>query len=451
MLQTEIHNEYSLVVGMGATGMSIAKFLSEKGRAFHLFDTRSSSMSSEQFSKLFPTAKQFFETIDDEILLGANEIYLSPGVPRDEGVVKRAIDAGTLVVGDIELFLRETTKPVIGITGSNGKSTVTTLVGLAAEKSGLKVGVGGNIGIPALELLNEQSDLYVLELSSFQLESTNSPHLNVACCLNISADHMDRYESMSHYVMAKQRIYQGAEKVVYSLDDAATVAPSSLHAQRLGFGLNKDIEKNESQFTFSPQTGWLEKEGQALLHKKDIKIKGVHNVRNALALYAIADAAAISQDACREVLVEFEGLPHRCEYVDEWQGVSFINDSKATNVGATRAAISGLAPEYDGLVLIAGGEGKDADFEALGRCINENVRVLILFGKDRELIAKFVAPHVSVHYVTSMDQAVSTSKQIAQDGELVLLSPACASFDMFENFEHRGQIFNECVKGSVAA
>lgn len=451
MLQTETHKEYSLVVGMGATGMSIANFLSEKGRAFHLFDTRSSSLVSSDFAKAFPEAKQFFEEVSDDVLLGAEEIYLSPGVPRDESVIKRALEAGKSVVGDIELFLREADKPVVGITGSNGKSTVTTMVGLAAEKAGLNVGVGGNIGIPALELLSHDVDLYVLELSSFQLESTNSPNLKVACCLNISADHMDRYESLAHYVMAKQRIYDGAETVVYSLDDAATTAPVASKAKRFGFGLSKDIEKNETQFTFSPQSGCLEREGQSLIHKNDIKIKGVHNVRNALALYAIADAAAIDQEACREVLVEFEGLPHRCEYVDEWKGVSFINDSKATNVGATRAAISGLAPEYEGLILIAGGEGKGADFDELGKCINENVRVLILFGKDREKIADFVAPHVSVHFVNDMDQAVAKSKELAEEGELVLLSPACASFDMFENFEHRGQMFNQCVKGSIAA
>ncbi len=455
-MKKDVENkEYCLVVGMGATGYSIACYLQMKGVAFHVFDTRASSLMAEQFKALAPNAELFFEKIDDDVILGAKEVYLSPGVPRDEYVIRTAIANDIPVVGDIALFLRDIaeSKPnanIVGITGSNGKSTVTTLVGLAAEKAGLKVAVGGNIGIPALELIDIDADLYVLELSSFQLESTPKPNLSVGCILNISADHMDRYDSLSKYIMAKQQIYLGAKSVVYCLDDANTHAPlleqqEEIAQKRSGFGLSQAIEAEETQYVFVPQSGWLQHEEEKLIHRDEIKIKGAHNVNNALALFAIADAAGIARRACADVLSEFKGLPHRCEIVQEHEGVTYINDSKATNVGATEAAIVGLAADYQGIVLIAGGEGKGAEFDVLAEIIARYVRVLVLIGKDAELIDHTVRGRVETIHAIDLESAVVKAKNVAQSGNVVLLSPACASLDMFTNFEERGQVFAQAV------
>lgn len=450
-----VDKEYYLVVGMGATGYSIACYLQMKGLAFHVFDTRASSLMADQFKTLAPNAELFFEKIDDEIILGAKEIYLSPGVPRDEYVIRTALANDIPVIGDIALFLRDVsvTRPnakIVGITGSNGKSTVTTIVGLAAEKAGIKVAVGGNIGIPALDLIDVDADLYVLELSSFQLESTPTPNLTVGCILNISADHMDRYDSLAKYIMAKQQVYLGAESVVYCLDDANTHAPlvqfvAGEPQKRSGFGVSQAIESEETQYVFIPQSGWLQHEEEKLIHRDAIKIKGAHNINNALAVFAIADAAGIARSACVEVLSEFNGLPHRCEIVREFEQVTYINDSKATNVGAAEAAIVGLAADYQGIVLIAGGEGKGAEFEALAKIISRYVRALVLIGKDAERIDREVAGRVETLHAVDLSSAVKKARSVACAGDVVLLSPACASLDMFTNFEERGQVFTQAV------
>ncbi len=438
---------FSLVVGMGATGFSIAQFLASKGRAFHVFDTRSSSTMSDRFDVAFPEAQKFFGDIDNAILLNAEEIYISPGVSRKEKAISSALAAGKSVVGDIELFLREVEKPVIGITGSNGKSTVTTLVGIVAEKSQINVGVGGNIGTPALELLNDSIDLYVLELSSFQLESTPTPNLEVACNLNISADHMDRYEGLDDYASVKRGIYIGAKNTVHNLDDDLT-KPETAHAgQHYAFGVSDFVAEDSAvhSYHYCTDSGWLKCNAELLIHRDDIKVKGMHNIANALALFAISDAAQLKREACVSTLKEFKGLSHRCEYLAEQDGVTYINDSKATNVGAAVAAIEGLASEFKNIVLIAGGQGKGAEFDVLGRCIKDHVRLVILLGEDKSKIASALPSTVETAFSNSMEEAVAICKAKAQADELVLLSPACASFDMFSSFEHRGDIFREAV------
>ncbi len=439
---------FSLVVGMGATGFSIAQFLASKGRAFHVFDTRSSSNMSKRFDEAFPESQMFFGDIDESLVLEAEEIYLSPGVSRKEKVIASAITAGKSVVGDIELFLREVEKPVIGITGSNGKSTVTTLVGMVAEKSHVNVGVGGNIGTPALELLNCPAELYVLELSSFQLESTPKPNLEVACNLNISADHMDRYDGLDDYASVKRGIYAGAKNAVYNFDDLLT-KPEDVDQsnQRYAFCTDEFNSGNDNirLYHYCAENGWLKCGDEPLIHRDDIKVKGMHNVANALALFAIADAAKLKKSACVATLKEFKGLSHRSEYVAEKSGVTYINDSKATNVGATVAAIEGLAPEFGGVVLIAGGQGKGAEFDVLGTCIGHYVRLVVLLGEDKDKIASVVPDDVEKIFVGSMVEAVETCMTKAKAGELVLLSPACASFDMFSSFGHRGDMFRNAV------
>ncbi len=444
-------DKYSLIVGMGATGLSIARYLHAQQQRFCLFDTRASSTLTATFSERFPEAPQYFGTIDEAVLNGAQQVLLSPGVSREEPIIASALAQNIPVIGDIELFLRAVNKPVIGITGSNGKSTVTTMVGQAAEKSGYQVAVGGNIGIPALDLLQQDSaDLYVLELSSFQLESTLKPTLDVACILNVSPDHMDRYRSIAQYLMAKQKIYWGAKNVVYSLDDRLSQPPVANNVQRYGFGLAPSIEKQEKQFYFSADDGHLMADDQVLMHKDEIKMAGSHNLSNALALFAIADAANIQTQACVGVLKTFPGLAHRCQWVSEHNGLTYINDSKATNVGAAQAAILGLAPEYSGLVLIAGGDGKGAEFTELAKSINAHVRAVILIGKDAPNIAQGIDAHVQLFTEQSLQAAVEKAHAIGQQGEAVLLSPACASFDMFSSFEDRGQQFIDAVGGLIS-
>ncbi len=445
-MNSQNENNYSLIVGTGATGLSIARFLQQKKQAFHFYDTRLRVPNVEGIKEEFSEAQVFLGDISEEMFLSAEELYLSPGVPRAHPMVARAVAEGISVVGDIELFLREVTDPVIGITGSNGKSTVTTLVGNAATASGFNVGVGGNIGIPALELLDKDRDLYVLELSSFQLESIRRKKISVACNLNVSADHMDRYESFNAYVGAKQNIFIGAECAIFNLDDGNT-EPKYHVAMAYGFGSEDDTSDftADRKYLYRKKTGDLLLGNDILLNKSDMRVKGFHNVQNALAVLAIGDAAGFNRDATKRALCEFTGLAHRCEFVAEIEEVSYINDSKATNVGASIAAISGLESEFSGIVLIAGGEGKGAEFSEFGECISECVRAVILIGKDRDDIARVLSEKTERFYADTLHQAVDVAKKIAKQGELVLLSPACASFDMFSGFEQRGEIFKRAV------
>ncbi len=453
MNEKAITNEYSVVVGMGATGLSIAQHLAKLGEQFCVFDTRPSSVLAETFHEYFPEAKLYFGQIDDEIIKNAKQICLSPGVSREERVVSLALENGLPVVGDIELFIRANTKPVIGITGSNGKSTVTTLVGMAAEMSGVHTAVGGNIGIPALDLLEQNAELVVLELSSFQLESTTRLNLDVACILNVSPDHMDRYESIQEYVEAKKRIYNGAKHIVFNFDDRLTRVAASGTCSTRSFSLEMtEAAANDGDITlyvFDRETENLTIVNQQVLMKKsEIKVKGTHNVANALALFAIADAYGLQREACVRALNEFSGLPHRTQWVAEIEGVTFINDSKATNVGAAEAAIKGLASECNKLILIAGGDGKGADFTSLGETIREYVKSAVLLGKDAQAIADAIGQipnDVQIEMCETLESCVDKAKALAGAGDVVLLSPACASLDMFNNFQERGELFTTLV------
>ena len=440
-------DRYSLIVGMGATGLSIAHFLRDNGRRFCAYDTRDQASLAIEFERCFDELACYFKVIPEDVVAGADRLLLSPGVSRDEPVVQQALSLGIPVVGDIELFLSVVDKPVIGITGSNGKSTVTTLVSQAAENAGLKVGVGGNIGTPALALLNEPADIYVLELSSFQLESTTRPNLTVACMLNVTPDHMDRYANIGEYVAAKQRIFYGAKNVIYALDDVLTRPPVARDIKRFGFGLSSHPEVEELQYYLDVNSGYLCCTGRQIVHVDAIKMKGKHNLFNALALLAIAEAAGIGEQACLKALASFTGLPHRCQWIAEHSGVTFINDSKATNIGAAQAAICGLGSEYSAITLIAGGDGKGADFLGLARTINQLVGTLVLIGCDADKIEKHIDnKRVHVIHADDMRVAVREATRVSAPGGLVLLAPACASFDMFSGFEERGEQFIQAVE-----
>ena len=439
-------NGYSIVVGMGATGYSIAKFLASKKQLFVVYDTRNNPQLGKKFSASFADVELYFGDIPNEVIENSKDIILSPGVSKKESFVQIAIDSGKPVYGDIDLFLKHCSKPIIGITGSNGKSTLVTLVGKVLENAGYKPGVGGNIGTPALDLLGSEYDVYVLELSSFQLETVRYPSFDVACIINVSEDHMDRYDSMDEYVKAKHRIYRGANKVVFSAKDHQTYPADDVTLQRVSFCVGERSEKPYADYYLDLKDGFIKSGERMIIHKDEVLLKGFHNIENALALFCIAKHFGFSEHVCAETLRVFRGLPHRCEFVAEVDGITFINDSKATNVGAAKAAIEGLAREYQGLYLIAGGDGKGADFSEFGAVISQYVKRVLLIGRDAKLISSTIDDAVSVDFVDSFAEAVIKAKESAKESTLVLLSPACASFDMFDGFEDRGEKFTAAVR-----
>ena len=437
------------IIGTGITGLSVARFLAAQGWAFVLMDTRSNPPNLEQVQQEFPGVTVVCGELDANTLLECDEIIVSPGVAVATPAIEQAKAAGISVVGDIELFVRAAKAPIVAITGSNAKSTVTTLVGEMAKAAGINVAVGGNLGTPALELLSDAVELYVMELSSFQLETVTKLNAKVATILNISADHLDRYENMRAYILAKLRVYFGAEHIVVNRKDILTHPPLAAGVKPVYFGGNADfgsfglIQDNDGEF--------LAKNLTPLISTKELKIRGRHNVDNALAALALGDAAGIPMDAMLATLKTFAGLRHRCEFVAEKNGVEFYNDSKGTNIGATVAAIQGLARDPKQLIIILGGEGKGQDFTELTpalRAINSKV---ILIGRDAPIIAESIGNAATIIYAGSMQEAVNKAFAAANPGDAVLLSPACASFDMFKNYEDRGEKFCLAVQELIAS
>ena len=435
-----------VVIGLGKTGLSCARFLRRQKKSFIVMDSRTHPPELEKFQQEFPETPLFLGDFDLIVLSTAKQLIVSPGVSLKEKAIKEAIDKGVDVIGDIELFARYVKSPVIAITGSNAKSTVTTLVGELLQSIGLNVAVGGNLGIPALDLLVDPSpDYFVLELSSFQLEETSSLVSRVATVLNVSLDHMDRYESFSDYVAAKQKIYAQSVNQVVNRQDKNSYPFVAATANITSFGL--DAPK-ENEFGLCDEDGDVVLcFGEArLLSTKELRIKGQHNWMNALAALAICHAAGISVSDVLPALKKFSGLAHRCEFVAEKNAVSWYNDSKGTNVGATVAALLGLGSVIAGkLIWIAGGIGKNADFSPLKDPVKKYVRIAILIGQDAKLIEETLASDVQVVHADSLEAAVNMARSVATANDAVLLSPACASFDMFQNFEHRGDVFKHLV------
>ena len=443
-----IHSKQRAVIGMGKTGLSCAHFLQNHGENFSWFDTREVPPGLSDIGKLFPDADFYCGPLDAALLCNASEIIVSPGVSVMEPALQSAVLAGISLIGDIELFVRATNKPIIAITGSNAKSTVTTLVGEMAAACGLRAGVGGNLGTPVLDMLADdaKNDCYVLELSSFQLETTFSLQAAVAIILNISDDHMDRYNSLQDYMLAKQKIYTNAHHVIFNRADSLTNPPPDTSSQQSSFGLD-DCEQGVGVAEHNGE-GWLMLNGSSpLIRAADIRIAGSHNLANVAASFAIAVAAGWDLVACANAVRQFKGLPHRCQWVAEKNGVRVYNDSKGTNIGATVAAIEGLSSNKN-IVLIAGGDGKDADFSQLMPVVMQHVKQLVLIGRDAAKIAA-ACVGVAQAQASSMIDAVQISQKIAVVGDVVLLSPACASFDMFNDYEDRGRQFCAAVEALV--
>ncbi|WP_375057149.1 UDP-N-acetylmuramoyl-L-alanine--D-glutamate ligase [Zobellella sp. DQSA1] len=427
--------ERIVIIGLGQTGLSCVRYCLDRGCRPLVMDTRARPPGAEQ---LPPGLDCHFGALDAASLLAADLLIISPGVPLATPAIQQARAAGVEIVGDVELFLRECKAPVIAITGSNGKSTVTTLVGEMARAAGLAVGVGGNIGTPALELLAGPLELVVLELSSFQLETTPGLAALAATVLNISEDHLDRYDSLAHYRDTKLGIYQGAGLCVYNREDDQTRPPAAVNA--VSFGLDAQ-EYGRVQHRGEL---WLSRDGEPVLPVAALRILGAHNQLNALAAMALADEAGIPRDVQNEVLRRFGGLPHRCQFVAEKQGVRWLNDSKATNVGATLAAIAGVAEVVPGrLWLIAGGQGKGQDFTPLKPLLEQCIAGMACFGQDRAALLRLAA---NTHEVEDLPGAVAWCAEQAVPGDWVLLAPACASLDMYSNYLARGEHFVALVE-----
>ena len=445
MVAREDDNErYILVVGLGITGLSVVRHLRKFGEQVVVVDSREQPPGLDELKKQYPEVSVCTGAFNEALFMGASQLVVSPGVPVAEPVIQHAFDQGLEVVGDIELFAQVVKAPVIAITGSNGKSTVTSLVGEMAKHAGLNVAIGGNIGVPALDLLQQQADLYVLELSSFQLETLNSLQPVSAVVLNVTPDHMDRYDDFDHYVRVKRHIYHNCKVAVINRDDEQVRTMTSGHKFVSGFTLQEPAVGDFGLREFGGET-WLCKGGQKLIAEKELKIGGRHNTANALAALALGEAASISLEDMLQTLREFSGLPHRTQWVADRNGVTWFNDSKGTNVGATLAAIDGMQVKNK-LILIAGGLGKDADFSPLKLAVKDKVRLVVLIGQDAPLIEQALQGIVPVFYAKDMNDAVHIADDLSHVGDAVLLSPACASFDMFKGYAHRGEMFVKAVE-----
>ncbi len=445
-----MHSSLYLIAGLGKTGHSIARYLQRRNQPFVAFDTRPAPEGLEEFSAEFPGVDVFSAELPDTLYKQLTGIISSPGVKLDHPVLQQAIAMGIPVYGDIECLAREIKVPVIAITGTNGKSTVTTLVGEMAAAAGLSVAVAGNIGTPVLDLLDneEHYDLWVLELSSFQLDLTSSLAPLAATILNVTPDHLDRHHSLDAYIKAKQRVYHQAEFLLYNREDRFTfpgepeIKPGE---NTVSFGLDAPCGADWGVLTGN-SVNYLACGNEKLMPVDKLKIKGRHNWANALAACALAKAAGVATDQMVEVLQRFPGLPHRSQWVRTLDHVDWINDSKGTNIGATISAISGIGGSMQGkIVLIAGGQGKGADFTELRAPMSDYVRSVVLIGEDADKLEHALTGSVQILRADSLDEAVHIAKHTAKPGDVVLLSPACASLDMFRDFNHRGDVFTDVV------
>ncbi|MBN6065576.1 UDP-N-acetylmuramoyl-L-alanine--D-glutamate ligase [Aggregatibacter actinomycetemcomitans] len=423
------------VIGLGKTGLSCVDFLRGKQADVRVIDTRQHPAGAELLDKAVPLHTG---GLNQQWLLESDLIVISPGLAVKTPEIQTALQAGVEVVGDIELFCREADKPIVAITGSNGKSTVTTLVAEMAKAAGLSAGMGGNIGIPALSLLNQQHDLYVLELSSFQLETTYSLKAVAATVLNVTEDHMNRYVDLQDYRQAKLNIYDNCQTAVINAEDSLTLPTSQQPQKQVSFGeSNADYRlKTENNKTY------LMAHDETVLACDEMKLSGRHNYMNALAAIALAQAAGVNLTGIQTALREFGGLDHRFQVAHIADGVRWINDSKATNVGSTVAALTGLQVAGK-LHLLLGGDGKGADFSELARLINQPHIYCYCFGRDGEQLAALSSQS---QLFDTMEHAIAAIRPQLQIGDMVLLSPACASLDQFSCFEARGDEFTRLAR-----
>ena len=433
--------KHSLIVGLGATGVAVARYLSARGERVRVIDSRANPPGLAELRAGVPGADVSLETLDPRWLEGASRVLLSPGLPYDLPLAVEARRRGLAVIGDIELFALAARAPVIAVTGSNGKSTVTTLASKMLQAQRLRAPAGGNLGPPALDLLNDDADAYVLEISSFQMETTDSLAPLAATVLNVSADHLDRHGTLELYAELKEKLLTAAELGVVNVDDPLVAAMGARHRRVVRFSVQTELKRGYSIVT-SPSTSngerWLARDGKPLLRSSELKLRGTHNEANALAALALTAPLTTNLDAALDALRSFPGLPHRCQHVTERKGVTYVDDSKGTNVGATLAALNGLAGP---LVLIAGGLSKGQDLRPLAAGARGKLRAAVLIGTAAAELESVLEPICETVQAQSMDDAVARAAALAQRGDTVLLSPACASQDMFRDYRERGEQF----------
>ena len=444
----ELKDKKVLVLGLGETGLSALHWLERQGAILSAADSRENPPNLESLIRRMPQVSIHTGAFKPEVFLSADLIVISPGVALSEPAVQAAIEAGITVIGDVELFAqyRSPAAKVIAITGANGKTTVTTLVGEMCKAAGLRTIVAGNIGLPVLEaLMMEAPDVYVLELSSFQLETTSSLVVDAATMLNLSEDHMDRYASLQDYAVAKAHIFYHAKLQVLNRDDAWSMLMARPKLAQVTFG----FDEKEYGLKQTEDGTWLVDFDKELINVNDLKIAGLHNAANALAAVALCRGIGVDYAPIIQTLYNFKGLPHRVEWVASIDDVDYYDDSKGTNVGATCAALTGLYKNAlpQKIVLIAGGDGKGQDFAPLAPAVESNSRAVVLFGRDAGLIEAVLLPtNIPLYQAADLPEAVNIAKKVALAGDAVLLSPACASFDMFKNYVHRAEVFVAAVK-----
>ena len=433
-----------LVVGLGITGMSVARFLLSLGFSFAMVDSRDKPPINEDFFQNARDIAVFTGGFDAAAFKVATHLIVSPGVSLHEKSIIKAVANGTKIVSDIDLFACAVNVPIVAITGSNGKSTVTTMLGDMATAAGKRVGVGGNLGTPALDLLANNVELYVLELSSFQLERTSVLNAAAATVLNVSADHLDRHADIAEYAQEKQRVYLGDGVMVINADDVLVAAMQDAERDTLSFSIK---DRADFYLAYQGDTEYLMYRQSPLMPLAELPLEGRHNASNALAALALGVAVGLDMTAMCSALKVFKGLEHRMQRVAHQHGITWVNDSKATNIGACVAALEG----YDRkVILIAGGDAKGADMTELTPVVQDKAKSVVLMGKDANLIEQALVGCVPVYRVENMVQAVQIAASLASDGDSVLLSPACASLDQYKNYQDRGNQFAQAVLALIA-
>jgi len=453
-----MNNEWSgkdvLVLGLGDTGLSCVRWLARRGARVRAADTREAPPALRAVRLEHPGVAIALGAFDPTLVEGVDALVASPGVALREPVVRAAVARGVEVVGDVEIFAREVRRHgkvrVLGVTGTNGKSTVAALANAMCLAAGRRSAAVGNIGTPVLDALEapgaERIDTFVVELSSYQLETTSSLELDAASVLNVTQDHLDRYDSMAEYAAAKQRIFRHCRTRVVNREDPLTLAMARGHDAVFTFGL--DVPSGDAEWGLDAARAALLRGAHALVRVEEMRMQGLHNAANALAAHALCSAIDVSAAAMSAAMREFKGLPHRVELVAEAKGVRFFDDSKGTNVGASVAALEGFTAP---VVLIAGGDGKGQDFSPLARAVKGHARAVVTIGRDGPLIAAaLVRSGVALVRATTLEEAVEVAFGLAHRGDAVLLSPACASFDMFRNYGHRGEVFAAAARALAA-
>lgn len=430
-----------IVIGLGITGGSVARYLHQLGLVFTVIDSRDNPPLLTAIKQQCPNATLLTGGFHSEVLTSASHLIVSPGIALIEPSLQQAINNGAIVLSDIDLFACATNKPIIAITGSNGKSTVTTMVGDMARADNKIVGVGGNLGTPVLDLLDDTNDLYVLELSSFQLERTSLLNATAATVLNISADHFDRHGDIKEYAEEKQKVFRGDGVMVLNNDDKIVTTMRDNSRNTLSFSIQ---QHNKADFYLSKYNNidYLTHNNRLLMPLSALPLEGKHNAANALAALALGFSLGLNTDAMCAALKQFQGLAHRMNKVAVINTVNWINDSKATNIGATIAALAGYTTP---VILLAGGDAKGADMTELTPVVKEKCKAVVLMGKDAVLIEQALNNNVPCYHAENMQEAVYIAAHLAKAGDTVLLSPACASLDQYKSYADRGEQFKQAV------